>query len=279
MTRSSRWLPLFLALTCSVALAAPATFGTRTIEVPSPARYVPLATTVPKFIEIAQGFLPASNRLVEVYTVPADRDELVKGNAVSVSRQFQLQVPRSLEGHLVSQKEFSDAQGEMEGALKKSMGDASKQAADLSAAGTSNLKKSTGVDAGVSMSDIGYQGVYRKEDWGMFFTITTKVATRIGTDNSSDTMVVAGALVLANHQLLYLYDYASLRSQADTDWAKDSLSTWADAIRAANPDDPAIEAQAQRESSGGFSFKRIGMMALFGGLIGLIVQMVRGKKN
>jgi hypothetical protein len=278
MTRSGRWLPLLLALTCTASLAAPMSFGSRSVEVPAPERYVSLAASVPKFIEIAQGFLPASNRLVEVYTVPADRDELLKGKAVNVSRQFQLQVPRSMEGKLISQKEFSEASGEMEEGLRKSMGDASKQAADLSAAGTSNLKKTTGVDAGVSMTDIGFQGVYRKEDWGMFFTITTKVATRIGNDNSSDTMVVAGALVLANHQLLYLYDYASLRGPADTQWAKDSLSTWADAIHAANPDDPAIEAQAQRER-GGFDFKQVGMMAFFGGLIGLIVYMVRGKRN
>jgi len=278
MTRSGRWLSLLLAFTGTLAVAAPATFGGRSIEIPSPERYVPVAAAVPKFIEIAQGFLPATNRLVEVYMVPADRDELARGKSIDISRQFQLQVPRSLEGTLVSQKEFSEASGEMEQGLKKSVGEAGKQAADLSAAGTSNLKKTTGVDAGVTMSDIGYQGIYRKEDWGMFFTITTKVATRVGNENTSNVMVVGGALVLVNHQLLYLYDYANLKGPSDTQWAKDSLSAWADAVRAANPDDAKLESQAQR-LSGGFDFKRLGMMAFFGGLVGLIVYMVRGRRD
>src|SRR3569623_46823 len=81
MTRSGRWLSLLLAFTGTLAVAAPATFGGRSIEIPSPERYVPVAAAVPKFIEIAQGFLPATNRLVEVYMVPADRAALARGNS------------------------------------------------------------------------------------------------------------------------------------------------------------------------------------------------------
>lgn len=270
-----RWSAAALMLFAAAAVAAPLSFGTRQLQIPEPDGYFPVAQSAPRFIDAVQAFLPASNRLVDAYTSAADRDSLVQGKAIDILRQFQLQVPRRLEGKLLSQQEFTEVSQTVDSEMKKAFANIGDKAKDLAAEGNARLKEKTGIDAGVSLSDIGYRGVYRHEDWGMFFSMTSKV----GMTGSADTLLYcAGAVVLVDHQLLYLYSYSNLRSEKDAQWAQQSMSAWADAIHAANPDDPKLEAQAQRER-GGFDWKQFAMMGAFGAIAGGLVAVFRGRRR
>ena len=270
-----RWSAAALVLLATAAVAVPLSFGTRQLEIPAPDNYFPVAASAPRFMEVVQSYLPPTNRLVEAYTNIADRDALVQGKAIDIQRQFQLQVPRRLEGKLLSQQEFSEVSQTVDSEMKKAFADIGDKAKDLAAEGNARLKEKTGIDAGVSLSDIGYRGVYRREEWGMFFSMTSKV----GMTGSADALLFcSGAVVVINHQLLYLYTYSTLRNDKDAQWAQQSLSAWVDAIHAANPDDPKLEAQA-RAKRGGFDWKQLAMMGVFGAIIGGLVAVFRGRKS
>jgi hypothetical protein len=274
--QSSRWIVASFLLTLALAtVAAPQKFGTRQLEIPEPRGFVPLSTASPRFMELAQGYLPAGNHLLEVYATPADRDVLAGGGGKDLERYLQLQTLRKVEGQPISTGDFAEASKEMESELAKAFANIGDQASQLMQQGNAASKAKSGVDPQIAASDIGYLGAYRHEPWGMFFSISTKVSAGAA---GPQKMICSGALVLIDHQLAYLYAYANFNSAADRTWAQAAVSDWADAIHAANPDDPALEATAEPLRSG-FNWHRIIAMGLLGGCVGAVVGVIRRRRG
>jgi hypothetical protein len=266
---------LLLALAVG-AMATPQKFGSRQLEIPDPQGFVPLSAASPRFMEMAQAYIPPTNRLVEVYATPADRAVFAAGSGKDLARYLQLQTLRKVEGQPISSADFAEASQEMEAGLKEAFKSVDAQASELLGKGNAAAKEKIGVDPQIGASDFGYLGAYRREPWGMFFSLSTKVA--VGAETHK--MICAGALTLINHQLIYLYAYSTFDQPTDRTWAETAVSTWADAVHAANPDDAALEAQSQ---SLGFNWKGVGRSAfigaIIGGLIGIVVTFVRKKQR
>ena len=263
-----------LVLTLPVAAAHAAgtmNFGSRSLYVPDPMGFEAISKSVPRFMQLAQAYLPPSNRLVEAYVTADDEAALSLGKPIDLKRYFQLQTLKSLDGTAVSNEEFQSAAGEIESGLKQALGDAEKLGGDLAAQGNKAVKDMTTVDPKVSVSGTGYLGIYRREPWGQFFTIKSKVSAGA----ESTTLVASGGIVLVNYQLVFLYAYSQYKTEGDRQWVQGAVSEWADAVHEANPDDP----RAAPKSSLHFDFKgilRMGMIgAVIGGLIGLIGFMIR----
>jgi hypothetical protein len=272
----SRWIVATFLLTLALAtVAAPQKFGTRQLEIPEPRGFVPLSTASPRFMELAQGYLPAGNHLLEVYATPADRDALASGEGKELKRYLQLQTMRKVEGQAISAGDFGEASKEMESELAKAFANIGDQASQLMQQGNAASKAKSGVDPQLAASDIGYLGAYRHEPWGMFFSISTKVSSGAAEPTK---MICSGALVLIDHQLAYLYAYANFNSAADRTWAQAAVSDWADAIHVANPDDPALEASAQSLRPG-FSWSRVAFGAGIGAFVGLMLKLFRKKQR
>ena len=127
----------------------------------------------------------------------------------------------------------------------------------------------THVDPSLSLSGMRYLGTSRHEPWALFIT----VKTRVGGPGGDEDMVGSAAFALINYQVVSLHAYARCRDERDRRWTEQALSSWADAIHAANPDDPAIAAQAQRFSAA----DKIKLLELIGtiggGLIGALVVL------
>lgn len=259
-----------LSAVLSLAAAAPQTFGSRQLEIPEPTGFAPASTQAPQLFELSTSFVPDSNRLAEFYVLPQDAQALLAGKIAVLPRYFQLQVPRAMDGKPISLAEFRSNSTDIERALEASMKQAQAQAGDLLEKANASVKQKVGTDPGVSVSDIGYHGIFRREDWGIFFTMSSKVGA---TNLPTDRMFCAGALAVLNHQVVYFYTYSLERTPADRDWAQRSLSAWVDATRVANPDDP-----AQQPTGGGNNFwTRTLIFALLGGVIGALYG--RWRKN
>jgi hypothetical protein len=265
-----------MALSAMAALAgaAPLVFGSRSLEVPQPEGFLTGSTAYPPIFSASSAFLPPSNRLVEVYVTQADGDAMVAGKLQSLSRYFQLQVPRALEGKPLSVAEFGANAKTIETSLETAMKDAGSQAGQLTHDGNQRVQQQTGVDPGVKISDVGYHGIFRREDWGIFFSMSSAVSAA---GSGSDRMFCAGALALVDHQLVYFYAYALERTPADRDWAKRALSAWVDATRAANPDDDALEASAAPRRNNWLV--RVLVFAVLGGVIGVLYGRLRASRG
>jgi hypothetical protein len=259
-------------LCCAFAAAATLQFGTRSLNIPEPQGFTSLSAVSPRYMQIAQAYLPATNRLAEAYATAADAKALSEGRAAQLTRYLQLQVPRAAEGTPVSEQEFTEAGKEMEAEFEKTMRNAKDITDKVAEQGNAEIKRITSTDPKVALSGMEYLGVFRREPWGMFFTIKSGVSAG---DGSKQVLVCAGALVMINYQLLFMYSYSQYHDTSDREWAEQATSAWADATRAANPNDPAVAAKVTHGFFGGGIFRTALIGAIIGGLIGLFSKIFR----
>jgi hypothetical protein len=242
-----RWHLSFLAamlvvafvLSLPVAQAEPVAFGERTLEVPAPQGFEPVAQDIPAYIRISEGYLPPTNRLVEAYLSRADKAALMAGERRDLQRYFQLQTLRSIDGKPVSAADFGGALGAMEAQIEALVPKMAREGAKLVEQGNKTLNETTGSQAEVSMGGPTYHGIFRREPWGLFFTASMPISLSEGGTTVTARMVGATALVLVDQQLMYLYAFADESEPGAREWAERSLSAWADAVRAGNPARPA----------------------------------------
>lgn len=261
-----------LLLCCAYVAAASLQFGARSLNVPEPQGFTALSNVSPRYMQLAQAYLPATNRLVEAYATPADAKALAEGRASTLTRYLQLQVPRAAEGTPISEQEFTQASKEMEGQFESTMRNSKDTTDDLTKKGNAAVKRATSTDPKVALSGIEYLGVYRREPWGLFFTIKSGVSSG---DSNKETLVCAGALVMINYQLLFMYSYAHYQDSADREWVEQAASAWADATRAANPNDPAVAAKVKHGFFGGGIWRNTIIGAIIGGIVGLFAKIFK----
>lgn len=276
----SSWFVACLAGTlfalATAALADTRQFGPRSLDIPAPQDFKPLAAVSPRYMQAAQAYLPATNRLVEAYASAPDAQALGEGKATALARYFQLQAPRNADGVPVSEQEFVGASKEIESGLEQTLKDSKELTTQLTEQGNAAVKRMTTTDPKIALSGVHYLGAYRREPWGLFFSIKSGVSAADGT---SQVLVCGGALVLVNYQLLFLYSYSQYHDESDRQWVEQATSSWADAVRAANPNDAAVGAKASHGFSGGGMMRNTVLGAIIGGLVGLVASVLRKRKQ
>ena len=265
-------LTSMLLLCCAFAAAATLQFGTRSLNIPEPQGFTPLSSVSPRYMQLAQAYLPASNRLVEAYATPADAKALSEGRGSQLVRYLQLQAPRAAEGTPLSEQEFAEASKAMEEQFESTMRNSKDLIDDAAKKGNAEIKRITSTDPNVALSGIEYLGAYRREPWGLFFTIKSGVSAG---DGAKQTLVCSGALVMINYQLLFMYSYAQYHDSADREWVEQATSAWADAARAANPNDPAVAAKTKHGFFGGSLLRNTLIGAIIGGIVGLFAKIFK----
>lgn len=273
-----RGIALAAALAATPVVAADElAFGTRQLEVPAPSGFEPISRRVPRFLTLAQNYLPPGNRLVEAYLLPEDIAKLELGQDVDIRRYFQLQTLRTVDGVPVSADEFAEVSGEIEKGLGEALSGLGDEGAKLAAQGNAAAKRQIGVDPQLALGGLQYLGTFRKEPWALFFTTRATVTTP---GSGSTPATAAGALAVIDHQVAYFYAYTYEpdASPHGRHWAQDAVSDWANTVRWANPDDPALEASAKR-LGGGFDWARVGRAAGIGAFIAIVVGFLRQRRK
>lgn len=228
----SRFLVSCLLLAANPAFAGQVQFGARTLDIPDPPGFVPASQDLPFLIEATQAYLPATNRLAEVFVLPADRDALKAGQQKILERYFQVQVMRPLEGVAISPADFEGLRGQLrEGVLAQAPRvDPSESVRKGNAA-----MKDSGSDVQMSISGIGFKGIFRDEATGLYFTSTAEVGIDEADASRKLSMTGSTAIVLVDRQVLFLYAFAVGDDAAAQRLTESSVSAWADAVRRANP--------------------------------------------
>jgi len=267
---------LSLALSFGDAVdAAPMQFGKRTLEIGAPLDFVPIAARAPRRLQMMQAYLPQTSRLAEVYTKPAVAAQLARNDGINLDRYFEVQVSRKQEGVPAASRIIASTDAEIDAQLRKLMGSADQVVADLAQRGNAELKRTTAHDPGLSLNNMRYLHIYRHEPWGVFLTMKGRIAAGA----QSEEVVGSMAMLSVNFQLIDLYAFSPLHSDADVRWTEDELSDWADAVHLANPDDPAVAATVTKPWTPE-DFGRIGRIV--GGVIGIsgaLLWSVRRKRK
>jgi hypothetical protein len=269
LVRAFAYALLLLPLTYCTAGAAPVVFGARTIEIPAPENFQALAQRRPQVITMTQAAVPDGVRVVDVYATAAITASLGAGKQPELGRYFVLEVLRSDDGKPETFDQYANNSDFVEAELRRRVENEREQNDQLAAQASQRLHKPFGEIRAALGIGSEFLGVTRKEPWGLFFSLKTKKADGTLTINSI-------ALVDVDYQVPSLLVYAPYRNAADRFWAEQAVLDWAKALRAANPDDPAIAGTLSNSSwtnkLSPEDFERIGRDV--GALIGVIAVVV-----
>ncbi|MFT3806367.1 hypothetical protein [Arenimonas sp.] len=272
------------ALTTAVfvggAMAGPTKFGSRSLDIPDPSGFEPVSKDLPQVFDVSQAYLPPGNRLVEAYIKPEAKAELLAGNPQDLERYFQLQVLRQVDGVSISDEEFAANMEQVEAEIAKLAPTLDKQAAELASSGNKAVKDQYGADANLTLSGVQYDGVFKREPWGVFFSMGSNVAVGPGTEKR----VIGGtAIVMVKQQLLYLYCFADDTGPEARRWVQENVVAWAESIREANGED-ATATGSEAGATAGAGSRSSGVMrgaivgALIGGIVGLMFWLNKKRK-
>jgi hypothetical protein len=262
-----------LAFVAAESRADSFAFGSRQLEIPAPSGFVRVTPAAPQFHDVMAQYIGQGNRLVETWAPAEEVAALARGEPVALARYFQLQVLRDIDGRPVDAAEFRSSMSAMERQVEQTVKGLRDKVAAQVAQGNEALQAHTGSDVSLDIGEPEYLGVFAREPWALFVATLADVTVAGASTASSTTRVANGsAVVLADHQVLFLYAYADYDDADDLAWVKDSVRAWAADVRAGNPDDPAVAAQARR----GFDTGGVGRAALIGAIIGGLVAVVAG---
>jgi hypothetical protein len=266
---------ILIGFVATQASAAPVAFGSRSIEIPAPAGFQPIANAAPWYLHALEAYQPPTNRLAEIYVLPADATALVNREPKPLERYFLVAALRKLDGVPTSPADFDGAKAQIEDGINHALANSGKALQEIADKGNAEIARRTSTDPKLALSGLQYLGVYRREPWGLFFTMKEHVAS--ADSAQGDDIIGAASVALINYQVVYLYAYAHDTGDADRRWAEQAVSTWADALRAANPDDPALASKAVPLEQGfdwSSVFGKAVIGAVIGGLIGLIAMAI-----
>ncbi len=217
----------------AAALATTVSIGERNFEAVPPPGGVITGVYHPEVQRQFAAALPAGARLVEVYLPKEDFDVLHAGGVPALDRVYQLQVLTATENKLLSKEGFAEVADAM-------------------------VKGFARTPDGVS-----FVGERAREPWALFY------ALRLADGSPKGETEVGAGLVVVNYQLMQLMFYVDATRPHARDEADRGVRAWAEALRAANPDQQFLAERAGKLDLGGggdkaaFGIGRIAGLGVF----------------
>ncbi len=234
--------------------------GGRTIKLPAPVGFERIDGLQPEVDRMVEGMLPASNRYLARFDPP-------KNSVPDEGRGFNVQVMRSIENREIGDRTFGDIKEQTKAEIEKAQETIRQEIAKVGGKAEKALQDATDADAALSLSDVVMLGCFDDSPSSLGFTMALNIAAKAGDKSVKSKLVIASMIVPVNGRLIYLYANADFNSAADRAWAEQAVSTWRDAVVAANP-------RVEGPSAKGLDFSRIGRSGLIGAAIGGVVALV-----
>lgn len=234
-------LVVLAALAAGTALAEPYPIGDRTLQLPPPPNLVRVSDSLPALMKTFESYAPAESRVVDAYLSAEDHAAFRADQPAQMQRYAQLAVHRASEVTPMSATGFRANLAMMERALEQTMPTIADRTREQTTRGNAEVERQYGVDVDARIGAVGFHGVHRREDWGLFFTATMDVTTNV--EPANQRLFVASAMALVDNRFMTFNVYAEDEGRAHR-WAMSTLDTWVDATRQANPDDPGRELRA-----------------------------------
>jgi len=245
--------------------------GGKTILVPVEEGYAAVSERVPEAHRFTQAALPPSNRLVETFHTEANLEAIARGESVT-GHYFMIQTMRSLEPLQVSVADWKQmqpaiTQGMVESNLGKSIRD------DEGARGT-RMSEAAGREVAMRIGDIKAPEIYGRTPESIRFLMNIPATFEVDGEITELNVGAAGAIILVQNRVLFVYWYAVPASPESVDVARRKLDATADRMVALNASDPGVK--SSRQLRGGLDWGKIATKGAIGGLGALLVMLVLG---
>ncbi|MBN8419118.1 MAG: hypothetical protein J0L73_09400 [Verrucomicrobia bacterium] len=243
--------------------------GGRVIKLPAPVGYERIDGLNPESDRMVEEMLPATNRYLARFHPP-------KNDQPDMGRSFNAQVLRKVESQEIGERTFGDIKQQTKAEIEKSQESIRQDISKISGRAEKAFQKATDADAALSLSDVAILGCFDDSANSLGFTMALNIAAKAGTQSTKNKVVVSSMIVPVNGRLIYLNANADFHSEADRAWAEKAVTSWRDAVVAANP-------RVEGPSAGGLDFTRIGRSgvigAVIGGVVALVAMLLKKKKQ
>ncbi|MBI4189369.1 MAG: hypothetical protein HY525_02385 [Betaproteobacteria bacterium] len=183
---------------------------------------------------VAPIILP-KNRLLAALLTDGDLRLFASGRQPGFDEYFVLQIPRSVEGRVVTLNEFQplrrgireqqkSGQIKISPTVKRQLADASKQTSDRA-----------GVKIHISITEPIPLGVFEDTERSIGVTILSKVRAETIEVRTEDLMLSVSVVTVVRGKLLYLNGACTFHSMIDLSRCNSQVTAWLSALHAANP--------------------------------------------
>jgi hypothetical protein len=243
---------LLLALSAMGAEVAVVKIGGRAVRIPRPEGFLRYDGKSSQVDAMQASFVPPSNRIVAAFAEPADLQKAVGDEFPRLSRSFNAQENRELNDAVLSPEEFASVKAALRqqmDALKTGAGPA---LSDVEQSASSAISNRLNARLNVKVGEVTPLGVFAETPDSICFLLLVKARVAGGPleDPIDPNTAVAGCVAHVRDRLLYLYANTTYDGKPDTDWAREQIVNWRDAVLAANapgapeddlPDEPLAE--------------------------------------
>ncbi|GAB2498089.1 hypothetical protein [Arenimonas alkanexedens] len=269
-----RW-PLVVAVAWLLALAPAAhagvvafPMGDASIQVPIESGYVAVSEHAPELHRFGQAALPPSNRLVDTFYTAADLKALQQGEMLN-GHYFMIQTMRSLEPLQVSVADWQRMQPDITSGMVDAL--AGKEIHNDAEARDARMSEAAGRDVAMRFGELTAPEIYAKTPDSIRFLMNIPAVFEVGGETREVAVGAAGAIVLVQNKLVFVYWYAVPATPDTIDVARRKLDTTVEGMVALNASDASVA--SSRQLSGGIEWGRFGTKALVGAAVAVLVLL------
>lgn len=260
---------MFAATPAALADEVAVTVGDKSIRVPVEAGYVATSERAPELHRFGQAALPPSNRLVETFYTEEQLAAVLRGEAVS-GYYFMIQTMRSLEAKQVSVADWEKMQPAITSGMVGS--EVFEGIRNDEEARDARMSEAAGREVAMRFGELKAPEIYARTPESIHFLMNIPAMFEIDGESREMSVGAAGAVVLVQNRILFIYWYAVPASTETVDEARRKLDSTVDAMVAMNASDASL---ASSPSLGrGIDWGRVGLMGVVGGGLALLASLV-----
>ena len=238
--------------------------GGKTLLFPAPEGFVRCDGVRADWDQASESAVPATNRRLIVFSTTSDLAILKRGGAPEMARSLSSQIGRSVENRDLGEREFDSMRSTMKAELEGMRSELQAEVEKLASRRNKTVHDLYGTDDALRLSDVAVLGFFEDKPASLGFTMALRVNNTLAAGASKNKKrVMAALLIPVNGRVIDLYATSDYRTEADRQWAENSVAAWRDAIVAANP-----RMVGSAFANYGYIFKRVGPAALVGAIIG-----------
>lgn len=243
--------------------------GGTSIRVPVEPGYVSVSENAPELHRFGQAALPPSNRLVDSFYTPEQLAAMQGGESVQ-GHYFMIQSMRSLEPLLFSVADWEKMQPEIiSGIVGADVQDGMRKD---EAARDTRMREETGRDVALRFGELKAPEIYARTPESIRFLMNIPAVLEIEGETHEIAAGAAGAVVLVQNKILFVYWYAVPASSETVDEARRKLDSTVETMVAMNASDASV---ASSPSLGrGMDWGRVGLMGVVGGGLALLASLI-----
>lgn len=238
---------LLLTLACGIAAPAaepgdesgglwPANVGAARLMLPVPAGHVEATLVAPGLRQVAERFLPASNRLLAYFVSEAEIRTLSAEPESGLNRYFMVQTLRSLEGRDLSADDFAEGRRFIRAEYTRLLPRAVASIQPHVDSVVRDLRETQAPDLGaVRIGELSGLELFLDDEHAVGLLALTKVSVQAKGRTVDKPMVVASVTARVGRRLVYFYAYSAYRDGDDLEWARRQSREWLARALASNP--------------------------------------------